>query len=154
MATLNELFTNIANAIRAKTGSTATIKAVDFPAAIAGISGGGGYSIPKDRLAKVTINVTEDVNNRLYGTFFDQDGNAISSGGEIVNGSTYYLDNTAYYVLESYPNGPYQWCDVTVTETPANDESYMGYVIGFGEILIYTFTGELTIQVEASVMWG
>lgn len=35
--TLNELFTEIAKAIRAKTGSTAKIKATNFPSAISGI---------------------------------------------------------------------------------------------------------------------
>ena len=35
--TLNTLFTNIANAIRSKTGSTAKITASDFPAAISNI---------------------------------------------------------------------------------------------------------------------
>ena len=39
--TLTNLFSDIANAIRAKTGGTAPIVAADFPAAIAGISGGG-----------------------------------------------------------------------------------------------------------------
>ena len=34
-STLTALFTNIANAIRVKTGSTAAIKADDFPTAIA-----------------------------------------------------------------------------------------------------------------------
>jgi hypothetical protein len=37
---LGDLFTAIANAIRSKTGSTDTIVADDFPAAIKGISGG------------------------------------------------------------------------------------------------------------------
>lgn len=39
--TLTNLFSDIANAIRAKTGGTDPIVAADFPAAIAGISGGG-----------------------------------------------------------------------------------------------------------------
>ena len=39
---LGELFTDIANAIRGKTGGTDKIVANDFPAAIEGISGGGG----------------------------------------------------------------------------------------------------------------
>lgn len=40
--TLTELFTNIANAIRAKTGSTEPIIAEDFPSAIEAIEVGGG----------------------------------------------------------------------------------------------------------------
>lgn len=39
MASLSELFTNIANAIRAKTGSSDPIVATDFPEAISNISG-------------------------------------------------------------------------------------------------------------------
>lgn len=38
--TLTQLFTNIANAIRAKTGSSETIKAEDFPTEIASITTG------------------------------------------------------------------------------------------------------------------
>lgn len=38
--TLIQLFTNIANAIRAKTGSSETIKAEDFPTEIANITTG------------------------------------------------------------------------------------------------------------------
>lgn len=41
--TLVQLFTAIANAIRAKTGSSETIKAEDFPAEINSIPSGGGY---------------------------------------------------------------------------------------------------------------
>lgn len=41
--TLNALFTAIANAIRTKTGSSATIKADDFPTAISNIPSGKFY---------------------------------------------------------------------------------------------------------------
>lgn len=41
--TLVQLFTAIANAIRAKTGSSETIKAEDFPTEINSIPSGGGY---------------------------------------------------------------------------------------------------------------
>ena len=41
---LGELFSNIANAIRDKTGSTETMKPIDFPIKIAEIEGGGGSS--------------------------------------------------------------------------------------------------------------
>jgi hypothetical protein len=48
--TLTELFTNIANAIRAKTGSTEPIIAEDFPSAIEAIpiGGSGGENINLD----------------------------------------------------------------------------------------------------------
>jgi hypothetical protein len=41
--TLTQLFTNIANAIRAKKGTSETIKAEDFPAEINSIPSGGSY---------------------------------------------------------------------------------------------------------------
>jgi hypothetical protein len=44
MSTLTELFTDIANAIRTKKGTSALINAEDFPDEISSISGGGGDS--------------------------------------------------------------------------------------------------------------
>lgn len=43
-ASLASLFTDTANAIRAKTGSTDAIVADDFPTAIVGIPMGGAYA--------------------------------------------------------------------------------------------------------------
>lgn len=40
MSALTDLFTNIANAIRGKTGDTVTISAIDFPTAISNIPSG------------------------------------------------------------------------------------------------------------------
>lgn len=45
---LNDLFSNIATAIRAKSGSSATIKAVNFPAAIASLPSGGNSKLISD----------------------------------------------------------------------------------------------------------
>lgn len=62
MSTLTELFTNIANAIRSKTGNTASIKAEDFPSAINGISVGvEGGIIPTG-----TKSITSNGKHRVY----------------------------------------------------------------------------------------
>ena len=57
-----ELFTAIANAIRAKTGDTATIVAEDFPTAIAGVStgssGDGTSSLANFLVTEIASNVT------------------------------------------------------------------------------------------------
>ena len=52
---LGELFQNIANAIRSKTGSTDTLKPNEFPAAIEGITTGGGGSSGDNRVKYVTF---------------------------------------------------------------------------------------------------
>lgn len=59
--TLTELFSNIANAIRSKTGGTSSIKAEDFPAAISGISAGVEGGIIPLGTKKITSNGTHDV---------------------------------------------------------------------------------------------
>lgn len=59
--TLTELFTNIANAIRSKTGSSASIKAEDFPSAISGISVGVEGGIIPTGVKSITTNGTHDV---------------------------------------------------------------------------------------------
>lgn len=63
MMTLTELFTGIANAIRSKDGTTATITAEDFPARITAIPSGGGAgdeycSNAKGLFIPIYINVT------------------------------------------------------------------------------------------------
>lgn len=62
---LSELFTDIADSIRAKTGGTDPIVADDFPEAIEGISsgGGGGEESVEDKI--VTREITEYTNNRV-----------------------------------------------------------------------------------------
>ena len=53
--TLTNLFSDIANAIRAKTGGTDPIVASDFPAAIAGIEGGASLviaTVPDETVAE------------------------------------------------------------------------------------------------------
>jgi hypothetical protein len=60
MERLIRLFVNIANAIKAKTGSTAEIHPEDFPDAIMAISGG---SDPQDMEVAVTVDKSEWSNN-------------------------------------------------------------------------------------------
>lgn len=60
--TLTELFTNIANAIRSKTGGTNPIKAEDFPSAIEGISVGNGKTTK-------TINIDWSSDESMLGEF-------------------------------------------------------------------------------------
>lgn len=62
-ATLRALFSDIADAIRAKTGETGTIIADQFPEAIASISGGGGGTDVEDAL--LTRYITECTNDRV-----------------------------------------------------------------------------------------
>jgi uncharacterized repeat protein (TIGR02543 family) len=52
---LGELFQNIADAIRSKTGSTDTLKPNQFPEAIEGITAGGGGSSGDNRVKYVTF---------------------------------------------------------------------------------------------------
>ena len=75
MATLTELFTNIANAIRSKTGSSSAIKAEDFPSAISSISVGVEGGIVPTGTKQITSNGTHDVTN-----FSSAEVNVPSSG--------------------------------------------------------------------------
>ena len=58
MALIDKL-TAIANAIRAKTGSTGGLTLDQMPSAIASITGGGGTAVP-DGYATVTFNYTDE----------------------------------------------------------------------------------------------
>lgn len=63
-ATLRALFSDIADAIRAKTGETGTIIADQFPEAIASISGGGGGTEMEDAFVTRTLSGTYE-NSRV-----------------------------------------------------------------------------------------
>jgi hypothetical protein len=58
--TLTELFTNIANAIRAKTGSTEPIIAEDFPSAIEAIEAGSTIDLDAEVTEQETIAASQD----------------------------------------------------------------------------------------------
>lgn len=79
-STLSSLFTDIADAIRAKTGSAASIVADNFPTEIANIpSGGGGTLITKSITANGTYNA-EDDNADGYSSVTV----AVPTGGKII----------------------------------------------------------------------
>jgi hypothetical protein len=79
--TLTELFTNIANAIRAKTGSTEPIIAEDFPSAIEAIPVGSTIDLDAEVTEQETIAASQDT---LVGDIMAAlEGKAIGSGGEI-----------------------------------------------------------------------
>ena len=91
MPTLTELFTNIANAIRTKTGSTDKIKAVDFPTAIAGIQAGGGTTFDVIKINFVLDLTDPDIQIEICGTFANENGEIVSLYEEIESGKSYYL---------------------------------------------------------------
>ena len=62
MPTLREIFSNTADAIRAKTGKSDTMTPAEMPTEIASISGGSGIPVEY-----IKINVTENVTN--YGDY-------------------------------------------------------------------------------------
>lgn len=86
--TLTNLFSDIANAIRAKTGGTAPIIAADFPAAIAGISGGG---IP-DGIQPIKVNVTcnNEGTYHIHAPIIDGNGTLQDTCRQLYNGDTFY----------------------------------------------------------------
>lgn len=59
MSTLTDTFSDIADAIRAKTGSSATMTPAQMPTEIASISGGGGDGYIKQVIKSSIQEVTE-----------------------------------------------------------------------------------------------
>ena len=89
--TLTELFTNIANAIRAKTGSTEPIIAEDFPSAIEAIPVGGAVDLDAEVTEQETIAASQDA---LVGDIMAAlEGKAVG-GGSSVNTCTVNINNT------------------------------------------------------------
>ena len=128
MAALTELFTNIANAIRAKTGDTAAIKATDFPSAIEGISASGGVEVP---MVKITFEVTGSYPvNINYMTVKD---NALV--GEMVSGKSGEIDvvaNSHINIWTETPSNPFGWMLTIDSITSANDYGY-GMYTNYGD---------------------
>ena len=88
--TLTSLFTDIADAIRSKTGSEESIKADDFPSAIEGMEvGGGGADVSgvtagTDDVVEGKIFVDSEGNEKT-GTIPEKDADDISVSGATVN---------------------------------------------------------------------
>ena len=105
--TLTELFTNIANAIRAKTGSTEPIIAEDFPSAIEAIptGGSGGVSL-------ITTTITDEqleewpneltIPELIGAKYFIIQGNPLTSS-QMYN--TNYVDDTSIIYQLVYLDG-------------------------------------------------
>jgi hypothetical protein len=62
---LGTLFGDIANAIRSKTGDTATMKPIDFPTKILGIEVGGGAT-GEDIIPEQELTFVYDESNRVH----------------------------------------------------------------------------------------
>ena len=90
--------TSIADAVRAKTGSTATIKVSDIPTEISKISGGGGTEIPSELL-----NYSGDCRGKFsYGSWnwiIENYGNEITTS-DIYAARDMFYDN---YDIKSIP---------------------------------------------------
>ena len=74
--TLTQLFTNIADAIRAKTGSSETIIAEDFPTEIAGIQSGKLTNAEYNEADEDVDSILNDIN---VVNFYDYDGSLLYS---------------------------------------------------------------------------
>lgn len=159
--TLTSLFSDIADAIRGKTGSSATIVADDFPTAIASIPTGGGsatieplsitangtYTAPSgvDGYSPITVNVPK---------------NAVTTT-EVPNstGTALYINSTG----GSSWVRPYDWPDLSKMDVSGGDILYMtsyadeargfcsfrvictgSYTVEVGTISGSTFTAEST----------
>lgn len=109
-ASLASLFSDIADAIRAKTGGSAAIVADDFPTAIAAIpTGGGGPNLPDPSTVTDLTNTTWLMNNTLdtaslpnqsnaYDVLF-QTGTKNKINGQLVGG---YVDDYRYLGVPAF----------------------------------------------------
>ena len=160
---LGTLFQDIANAIRGKTGDTATMKPAEFPDKIAAIEAGGGSaggcSIEIDTRSNPSLYYQSWINNQngdLYAYSLTYTGYG-ASGGKLYkyqdgkwtnlltdlnlspacfNGAVYY--NGKYHIIS---NNEYHWTwdgDVTFTQlNPLPNRYYNGYIFVFNNKLMY-----------------
>lgn len=84
---LTELFSGIAAAIRSKTGSTAKIKADNFPSAINAIEAGSGGITPVDTIT-IIANGNYDVT-----AYANAEVNVPTTGGDVVYGDEIEVDS-------------------------------------------------------------
>lgn len=98
--TLESLFVDTANAIRAKTGGTAEIVADEFPQAIALIPSGGGASIqsgvftPASQAATHTIVVDDDIAAHPFVCIFSVDAEQTPVNLSLVQAAYFVADPT------------------------------------------------------------
>ena len=108
-ATLTSLFTNIANAIRAKTGNTSSIVADSFPDAIMAIPTGSSVTVGEvtQSTTNPSIIIPDAIGKDNVSIMLLKSGSYQASamadaglGGVIVNGNSYYY--TIMYTSEMY----------------------------------------------------
>ena len=92
--------TSIADAVRAKTGKTATIKVSDIPTEISKISGGGGTEIPSELL-----NYSGNCNGKFS---YDSWNWIIENYGNEITTSDIYAANDMFYWNSSIESIPFQ----------------------------------------------
>ncbi|MCQ2077029.1 MAG: hypothetical protein MJZ20_08430 [Bacteroidaceae bacterium] len=150
--TLTELFTDIADAIREKTGETATIKADDFPAAIADIETGGGGITPTGTIT-ITENGTHDVTQYASalvnvaggGGGLPEGITAIKAGSFTVDELKQISNYDVVHNLGTIPKGIVVWCDgMSYAEPP----SYRTIITLCAIRTPYTATGGITQGTE------
>lgn len=142
--TLTSLFTAIADAIRAKAGTTETIVADDFPAQIAGISTGLPRLVTNDDSIEVTgTYATSAYYNTTYGVKigYCPDGSILLS----MQTGTSANYETPYFTLASAPDG------VTITEAHNASTSY---VTGKPGLIYACVLNGITSPVTISVAVG
>lgn len=174
--TLTDLFTNIANAIRAKTGSTEPIVAEDFPSAIEAIPVGSTIDLDAEVTEQETIAASQDT---LVGDIMAAlEGKAVGGGkttrtinidwsGDIdYNCGIYYvLNNKKEFVMshdvnsiEAEGGAIYVLCGVDSYYTSNIIEVYsnrneLGYDQAVRETLVATQDGE-TLYLASSTGQG
>lgn len=125
MATLNETFTNIANAIRNKTGDTATMTPAEMVTAISNISGKSSESditfstvlspTSVDLGADSSATIPVDHSKRFFAIIYN-DANSIR-----ITNCNILMSNDALYLVEASS----QTSNIIITNTA----SYRNYVV-------------------------